>query len=186
MKSLKKSKFVLTGFCLWLTVFSTLALTQGTAFEQTLLDSEIVMAPGRNGRYALRYQLFADTKITIKATSNVTLYFLVVNYAQWNESNQQWYYNEENYLTGEGLAYTHLRTQESAFELEWTETSNDIRYIVFQNEQEGDALLSVVILRNDLSTIAMYFGIGSVVILAGFFGWIFMSRKKVVEPVSEE
>lgn len=187
MKSFKKpNSKILLGFCLWLTVFSSFAVIQGTSYKQTLEERNMTLSPGKRGRYSLRYIDYYDTEITVEATSNVSLYLILVNPAQWGESNQLWYENEENYITGEGLAYTMFRLQGTEFNEAWRSDTNDIRYIIIQNENEGDAALSLSIVKNDLSTVAMYFGIGAVVFLAGFFSWILISRKKQIVPVSEE
>ena len=189
MKSLKL-KFVLMGFCMWFTVFAAFALTPGTAFEQTLDEEQLDLGLGKRNRYYYNYKDLSDHKITVEAESDTTIYYLLINYGHWAESNQAWYNYEQNYLTGEGRAYTLERIQDTSFSLSWTETGDESRYIIFQNEGNSSTPLHVTITKEDLSTFAKYFGIGSVVILAGIFGWVFISRKKYrIEepaPVPEE
>jgi hypothetical protein len=188
MKSSSKSKIAF-GFCVWLTVFSAIAFTPASSFEQTLIEVENrSLQPGRDGRYRYYsgYLGLSDHKITVEATADAPIYVLLINSFQQNVSNQASYFNETNYInaTEDSDLFT-KRWIGTEFDLEWREENDERMFIIFQNEGTSPVSVSFLIIKSELSTLATYFGIGSVILLTAIFVGLLTSRKKVVASEEE-
>ena len=182
MKSNSKSKIAF-GFCVWLTVFSAIAFNPASSFEQTLIEVEnLSLEPGRNGRYRYYsgYLDLSDHKITVEATADTPIYVLLIDSFQQNISNQATYYSETNYInaTDDSDLFTERWTG-TEFDLSWREESDERMYIILQNEGTEPVSVSFLIVKSELSTLATYFGIGSVILLTAIFVGLLTSRKKL-------
>ncbi|MHA1745268.1 MAG: hypothetical protein ACTSWW_04675 [Promethearchaeota archaeon] len=182
MKSNSKSKIAF-GFCIWLTVFSAIAFTPASSFEQTLVKVENRnLQPGRDGRYRYYsgYLGLSDHLITVEATADAPIYILLIDSFQQNISNQATYYSETNYInaTDDSDLFT-KRWTGTEFDLSWREESDERMFIIIQNEGTVPVSVSFLIIKSELSTMATYFGIGSVILLTAIFVGLLTSRKKV-------
>ena len=188
MKSNSKSKIAF-GFCVWLTVFSAIALTPASSFEQTLIEVEnLSLEPGRNGRYRYYsgYLDLSDHKITVEATADAPIYVLLIDSFQQNISNQATYFNETNYINAaDDSDLFENRWIGTEFDLSWREENDERMYIIFQNEGTVPVSVSFLIIKSELSTVATYFGIGAVILLTAIFVGLLISRKKVVGSEEE-